>query len=399
MEAPVVGAVPSGGGDAGGGGAQQPQLVPESRSGRARPGDFASRVESLNSDEGIGGFGGFGSNSEQRLARRSAEEDPSVTEKALQADASDSLENYEEDPLAQPEEGAVEGEYSDPVDVAKAEFMSKLEGFLAQGRLPTDMLGELLIEKQLPGGQKIDITLSELDRGYMRQGDYTRRLQSAQQLEARANHILQLEAARNQSWRNEDVMFRDIVNMGLLDALDRLVVRYATEQVKFRALPPEERHRIQLQRQADQQRLQYEQRIAQLEQKLQAPQVDTQVQEATRHFQAQLSQMLPSAFKKYGLRVYPESKKNFLDNIQALYEGGPCTRELVDAAAQATREQLEQHALLAAEAARQRPRQQPGGLRPRPLSGGVGPGVQNAQGNGKRRRPSDFNHRFNSNGI
>lgn len=391
MEAAVVGTVPMGG-DAGGG--QPINTTPEPTAGRSRSGDFAARMEALRNQE-MEGFGG----SPNQIQKRSAELDPSVTDKALGPDASDTLENYEDDDQRGEPEQAVEGEYTDPAEVARLEYMTKLESFLSQGRAPMDMLGDLLVTKKLPNGREIDITLSELDRGYIRQGDYTRKLHEAQALANKANNILALEANRNRSWQSEDVMFRDLVNMGLLDTLDRLLMRYAREKVEFRKLPEHERMRIQLERQAEQQRLRYEQRIAQLEQKMtQAPQAEQQ-DEMTRHFQNQLTQMLPAAFKQHGIKVYPESKKAFLENIEALYEGGPCTRELVDAACAATRDQLDDYAMRAAQAAGQRPRALQPGLRPRPLSGGVGPGVQNAQGNGKRRRPSEFNSRFNSNGI
>lgn len=392
MEAVVVGAIPGGGGDAGGG-AQPANTQPQQRSGGARPGDFAGRMEALNNRDAEG-FGG------SPMQRRSAELDPSVTDKAVQPDASDDLGNYEGEELEGGEnQDAVEGEYTDPADVARVEFMSKLETFLSQGRAPMDMLGELLVTKKLPNGREIDVTLAELDRGYMRQGDYSRKLQEAQSLTNRANNMLQLEQNRNQSWQNEDVMLRDLLNLVGPDPIRRMVLRYAKQDVDFRALPPEERHRIMLQRQADQQRAQYEQRIAQLEQRLNKPQESDQQAEVTRHFQAQLQQMLPAAFKQFGLRIYPESKKAFLDNIQALYDGGPCTRELVDAACAATRDQLDDYAVRAAAAAGQRPRQLPGGLRPRPLSGGAGPGFQQSQGNGKRRRPSEFGSKFSSNGM
>lgn len=390
MEAVVVGAIPGGGGDAGGG-SQPANTQPQQRSGGARPGDFAARMEALRSQE-MEGFGG------SPIQKRSAELDPSVTDKAVQPDASDQLENYEE----QPNDGdpaAVEGEYTDPADVARVEFMSKLETFLSQGRAPMDMLGDLLITKKLPNGREFDVTLSELDRGYMRQGDYTRKLQEAQHLANRANHMLGLEQNRNQSWQNEDVMLRDLLNLVGADAVRRMVMRYAKQDVEFRALPEPERQRIMLQRQADQQRAQYEQRIAQLEQKINQPQQADQQAEATRHFESQLNQLLPAAFKQFGLRVYPESKSAFMRNIEALYQGGPCTRELVNDACQATKDQLEHYALLAAEAAGQRPRTLQAGLRPRPLSGGTGPGVQQSQGNGKRRRPSEFNSRFSSSGM
>jgi hypothetical protein len=340
------------------------------------------------------GFGG------SPIQRRSAEIDPSVTDKAVQADASDALENYEGDELAvEPEQDAVEAEYTDPNDVARQEFMRKVEDFFSQGRAPMDMIGDLLVTKKLPNGREIDVTLAELDRGYMRQGDYTRRLMEAQQLAKQANNMLALEQNRNRSWQNEDVMLVDLLNLVGPDAVRRMVMRYARQDVDFRALPEPEKQRIMLQRQADQQRAQYEQRIAQLERRISQPDTTDQQAESTRHFQNQLNQMLPPAFKKHGIRIYPRSKQLFVQNMEALYDGaGPCTPKLVDDAAQATREQLEHEVSLAQEAAGQRRALQPG-LRPRPMSGGTGPGVQQSQGNGKRRRPSEFNSRFSSTGM
>ena len=391
MEAVVVGAIPGGGG---GGDSGAVNTQPTQRSGGARPGEFMDRVQQMNNDE-IGGFGGAPS----QLAKRNRELDPSVPQEDRAVQPGEELGEEQPDDLAQPEEGSVEGEYTDPADVARVEFMSKLEQFLSQGRAPMDMLGDLLVTKKLPNGREVDVTLAELDRGYMRQGDYTRKLQESQQLATRAQNIIQLEQNRNQAWQNEDTMMRDILNMGLGQALDRLVLRYARQQVEFRALPEGERQRILLQRQADQQRAAYEQRIAQLEQRVNQPQAQDQQAEATRHFQNQLAQMLPSSFKQFGIRLYPESKQAFLRNIEALYEGGPCTRELVDAACAATKDQLDDYALRAAQAAGQRPRAGAPGLRPRPMSGGVGPGVQQSQGNGQRKRPSQFGAKFNANGF
>lgn len=389
MEAPVIGTIP-GGVDTGSAPAPSTQTQT-----RARPGDFAARMEQARNEE-IGGFGGAPS----QIQRRDPDVDPSVTNKAVQPDEGDSIEPYDEDQGA--EAASVEAEYTDPTEVARQDFMTRLEQYLSQGRAPMDMLGDLLITKKLPNGREVDVTLSELDRGYMRQNDYTRRLHDAQQLASQANHIIALEQNRNRAWQNEDVLFRDLMNMGLMDTLDRLLMRYAEEKVRFHRLPEAERQRILLQRQAEQQRLQYEQRIAQLEARVnQVPEQDKQA-EATRHFQNQLNQMLPPAFKKWGLRIYPESTKVFVRNMQVLYEQaggtGPCTPQLVDEACSATKLEMEDQAVLAAQAAGQR-RQLPTGLRPRPMSGGVGPGVQNAQGNGKRRRPSEFNQKFSSTGF
>lgn len=388
MEAAIVGSVPVGGeapAPAAPAPIQRTPGTPENRQGRARPGDFGARMERANEAEGFGGPDGN---------RQLRTEDPSVTPKQRAgSDINDDLSNLEDDSLAtvEPEQDAIEPEYTDPADVAKQEFMTKLASVLEQGRLPMDMLGELLVEKTLPNGRKVDLTLSELDRGYMRQGDYTRKLKDTQQLANRAQGILDLERNRNQSWQNDEIMLRDILNMGLADALDRMVTRYATQVVQFRAKPVHEQQEIILRRQAADQQRRYEQRIAQLEQRVNQPAQDPDQDELTRHFQSQLAQMLPAAFKAHGLGVYPNAKAKFLENIAALYEGGPCTRELVDAACVSTLDELEDMARLAAGAAK--PVRRAPGLPARPRTGQSGPGVQ-LNGGGKRSRPSDFMNKF-----
>lgn len=388
MEAAVVGSVPVGGeapAPAAPAPIQRTIGTPETRQGRARPGDFSARMERASEAEGFGGAEG-----ERRQLRT---EDPSVTPKQRAgSDINDDLSNLEDDSLAtvEPEQEAIDPEYTDPADVAKQEFMGKLAEALEQGRLPMDMLGELLIEKTLPNGRKVDLTLSEIDRGYMRQGDYTRKLKEVQQLAGRAQNVLDVERGRNQSWQNDEIMLRDILNMGLADSLDRMVTRYARQVVEFRAKPLHEQQDIMRSRQiADMQR-RYEQQIAQLQRANQPQQPDQD--EITRHFQAQLAQLLPPAFKAFRLGVYPNAKDKFLENIAALYEGGPCTRELVDRACQSTLDELEDMARLAAGAAR--PARRAPGLPARPLSGQTGRGVQQNGGGARRARPSDFANKF-----
>lgn len=400
MDVVSVGSIPmggSGGGDSGGlpggstGGTQQP---PPSG---ARSSDFASRMERLNQAEGFGG----GSDNVAPTQRRRApvEEDPSRTDKAMLPgegidEGGDDLAELE------PEQEAVESEYEDPQTVAKQEFLNKLAEQLELGKLPLDMLGEQLVPVPLENGREIEVPLNELRRGFLRQSDYTRKLHAITTIKSRAEHVLHLERSRNAQWQNEDVMIRDIMAMGLAEAFDRAVVRYATQQVQFRNLPQHEQQRILQNRQLENERAEHARQIAEYKAQLQKPDVQQQEAEVTAHFRAQLAQMLPAAFKEFGIRNYPTAHQKFLANLETLYQGGPCTVELVRAACSATKEELDDLAWRAQESLRLAPpKAGPRALAPGRLSGGAGRGVQQTSGNGQRRRPSDWTKKFNTTGM
>jgi hypothetical protein len=403
MEAVSVGSVPAGGlGDAGGGDSggsiqnvpQSPGKV-ESRQGRSRPGDFAARMEALNNEpESFGG-----APSQQRRATR--EEDPSVTERELALADPNEFDDTDLATVDPNEEDVQEAEYTDPLEVAKNEYMAKLVEHLERGRAPMDLLSDLVIEKKLPNGRTIEVTLGELDRSYLRQNDYTRKLTEARRISEQGQHILNVHAARNRSWQSEDQMFNDIVSMGLGEALDRLVYKRAEALVRFRELPAHEKTRIREAQIRQQERSAYENRIRQLEQSVNRPSAEEQEAEVTRHFQNQLAQLLPAAFKRNGLlkATYPTAKRTFLTNLKELYTGGPVTAELVDEACKATRAELDDMAWDARQALALAPRGNRQGLPPRALSGNAGPSVQGGNGRNKRGRPSDFASRFNSSGM
>lgn len=393
----MVGPAVIGGGDSGGG-AQQP-----SGGSGARSSDFASRMERMNALEANNpqGFGGAPQAPSQR-PRPTRDEDPSVSgREALDGSQAEPIEEeFADDELATVEEEPVEGEYTDPNEVAKQEFLTKLAEHLERGQLPLDQLGEMVIEKTLPNGRKVEISLNEMDRGYMRQNDYTRKLQETGQIKARADNIVRLEQARNQQWQNEEIMIRDLYTMGLGEAFDRAVMRHAKATVEFRRLPAHEQQRIQGEQREQARQRAYEQKIAQLEQKLQRPNVEMQQAEVTQHFQRQLNQLLPKAFKEFGLTAYPTANAKFIENLQVLYEHqgntGECSADLVRRACEATKLELDDMAWRAGQVPRQRPQT---GLPPRRLSGQAGPAVVSANGNGHRKRPSEFGKKFATSGM
>lgn len=387
MDAPMVGpaALGSGGDAAPSGGLQQP-------SSGARPGDFQARMERLNQQE-VGGFGGAPS----QRPKPTREEDPSVMDKTPDGSQFESNDEYEVDDLAQvdPEPEAIEGEYEDATTQARAEFLQKLGDILEQGRLPLDMLGDQIVEKTLPNGRKIEVTLSELDRGFMRQNDYTRKLSEAQAIKGQGEHIINLERQRRQEWQNEDLLMQGLQEMGLWQAFERAVYKHAERTVQFRALPPHEQQRIQLERQLHAERQQRAQEIAQLRAAQNQPNLQAQQAEVTAHFNRQLNQLLPPVFKELKLPHYRRAHDKFIENLKIIYDGGELTADLVRQAGMATKEELDDEAFRAREA--MPPRSQ-GALPARRVSGNAAQTMQQ-QSNGKRRRPSDFAKKFATSGM
>jgi hypothetical protein len=76
-----------------------------------------------------------------------------------------------------------------------------------------------------------------------------------------------------------------------------------------------------------------------LEQQMRETQAQQPNQDAV-HLRHQLEQMVPRAFAKHKVGDYPLARDLFGQNLQNLHEGGELTAAVVDAAAQATAEQL-----------------------------------------------------------
>lgn len=365
LEAPVTGAdaitaaeLPS-----------QNNAPPPERPGRSRPSDFSPN---------------YGTEEPQ--------DDPSRMEKRVGGEDADP-DAFDEDPSENVENEPSE---SDPEVAQQQQFLAKLAQQLKEGALSLADFQGLEVIVQTPHGD-VRTSVADLVNGNLRQADYTRKLMAAEQIRDQGHRILQLEGRRRQEWQNERALIDGLHRMGLGDSFQRAVDHHVNETVKFRSLQPHEQQRIRLEQQLQQQRAMFEEERQRLLQQ-QNPQNDQQA--VTNHFKAQLAQLMPQAWKQHNLPQYPYARQLFLQNLQALYDGGQVTPHLVNEAAAATsqmleetrgdiRKQAEEQRKVAA-AAR--------GLPPRRLPGGGGQAYTGA--NGKRRaQPSSFGHKFNSSGY
>lgn len=351
----------------------QPNTSETPRTGRARPSDFTPDYA--------------GGDLEQ------SQQDPSRIEKRPAGEQADP-DAFNED---LPEE-TVDPE-AEPVseDAEQQQFLSKLAEQLKEGAISLADFEGLEVIVPTPHGD-VRTSLTDLVQGNLRQADYTRKLMAAEKVRDEGHRILQLEGRRRQEWQNERALVRDLTRMGLGDSFQRAVDFHVAETVKFRSLPPHEQQRIRLEQQLAAQKEMFEQERQQLlaQQRGNEPTQD----QVTGHFRNQLAQLMPQAWKQHQLPQYPYARQLFLQNLQTLYDGGQVTAALVNDAARATAEMLEEtrQDLRTKHAEAQKVQARAAPLPPRRLPGGGGQGY--AQTNGQRRaRPSSFGSRFNGSGY
>lgn len=281
---------------------------------------------------------------------------------------------------AEPELGQVEaaGDEGDEFEALR-KLKTELDG---------DALPETLSSKTYPvkiDGRTYDVSVAELAQGYQRAADYSRKMREVSQIRDRAN---QIEAGSKNlladlSGTGESLL-KAAQHMGFYKQLVEAARIIGKQRLALQQLPPEaQQYALQL----EEERLtreSYERRVQQYEERLKAMQ-QAQPTEDTQRIRHQLDQLVPRAFAKHKLGDYPLARDLFKSNLENLYEG-ELTSEVVDAAAQATAEQLQD---IASRLPAQKPANGNGALPPRRAAPAAAkPLAQNGRKQGGS--PADF---------
>lgn len=326
----------------------------------------------------------------------------------------------QQEPETKPEDQLYD-ENGDPVDMqayeaARAEVMRNVQAKLDEGEFPFEELKSLPVEVTV-NGETRKVSLQEMRDGYMRTANYHRQLQQAHQLRDQAQHVLNLERARNVEWRDPQQLRAGLRMLGLEDAFMSAAMTWAKEQVAYNRLPPRERQLYDAMK-AERQRAEIAD--AQLKQQQMMQRQQQGPDPMTMHVAKQIEQLMPRALRSVGVGTYPFAQQKFVENLALICQDGQVTPERAMEAAQSTKEFLEDLAKmqnggggaprLPAPQQRQMAEQMPpvnpsyplgprrlaGASRPQMILGpfGTSAQVQNGNGQQKRRSPSGFMQRF-----
>jgi len=320
-----------------------------------------------------------------------------------------------------PTEPQVDPETGEPVDAdeeaayqrQRAESFERIQSALDRGQLPLDELRHFPVEVSV-GGEKRQVSLEEAIGGYQRRADYTRKLEESHALSRQAQHILQLERARNNEWRDHRQLRHGLKLLGLEESFVQAAHAYAEERVAYMRLPQSERALMdRLQAEQDERARMQD---AMRQQQMQAQQ-NAGPDPVTQHVAKQIEQLMPAALRRHSIGQYPLAHKLFLQQLQAFCPDGNVDAQRCDEAALATKEMLQDMARYSGAAGGQpagqqqvyqAPPQNPGGyplgarrlasgpykqLQPMQLGQFGGGGGQQPRG-GQGRRPSDFLRRM-----
>jgi len=247
----------------------------------------------------------------------------------------------------------------EPGEADELEQLRLLKAELDEG----DSLPESLRNKTHPvkiNGLTYDVPISELAEGYQRNADYSRKLREVTQMREQAQAVRSGAERLLQDLNNPQTLLAAARQLNFYPALVEAAREIGKQRLKLMELPPEAQQYALRLEEAQLAREVAERRAAQHEEQLRRAQ-QSQPSEDQVRIRHQLDQMVPRAFTKHKLGDYPLARDLFTSNLQTLYEGGELTAKTVDAAAQATAEQL-------ADIAQRLPQGRPANTNGQPLS-------------------------------
>lgn len=234
--------------------------------------------------------------------------------------------------------GPIEEPADGPDEVAELEQLRQLKA-----ELDGDALPATLATKTFPvkiDGRTYDVPVAELAQGYQRNADYSRKMAEVKQIAKRAEQVEAGATRLLEDLNNGERLLRASKEMGFYKALVEAARTIGRQRLALQELSPEARqYALQLEEERDAREL-ATRRAQQLEQQMREAQAQQPNQEA-QHLRHQLEQMVPRAFAKHKIGDYPLARDLFGSNLQNLHEGGELTAATIDAAAQATAEQLQ----------------------------------------------------------
>lgn len=241
-------------------------------------------------------------------------------------------------------EGDDEGENTETETIAARAPLKALREALKSGRVTPQLMesiGELQVEIDLPGG-KTAVPIKDLPAGYMRTARLHRELEKTRNDQQRAQHIVEIERARTNSWRQDDgELERGLEIMGCTQAAERMFWRWAQRKYAYMTASPEQRQQIDYMqaqaRERAQERAKYmemERELLQLKQQQQTTQQDPVTQHAHKFIEQSMDKVLTDAFKsaKAG-KVSDLVREQWLDEVAAMGRHGvPLDKAVVEAA-------------------------------------------------------------------
>src|ERR1700712_4273289 len=181
-------------------------------------------------------------------AKLSAKEAPDTTENDDVSEVENAdIEEVDEEPEAKDDDDESEDEADDededsddptaqPAEVAlKAPFKALREAIKSKRVTPELMaaLGDLDMEFDTVNGPA-RFKLSEMGGPIMREARFTREMQKAKEVQGRADHIIKIEQARTNAWRqNPGELEHGLQIMGCTPALEHVFMKWAKEKYEF----------------------------------------------------------------------------------------------------------------------------------------------------------------------
>lgn len=238
----------------------------------------------------------------------------------------------------EPPEAEVEADVPDEMETLRA-LKAELDGGTA--------LPESLKDRTVPvkiNGHMYDVPVAELAQGYQRNSDYSKKLAEVQRFREETQQMRGGLDNFIQDLRNPQTFVSALKELDLYEPFIAAAREEGKRRLKMQDLSPEARqYAMQLERERDL-RSQEARRRENAERRMQELQKQQPDQDSIR-LKHQLDQLVPRALSKHKVADYPLARDLFSQNLNNLYEGGDVTAQLVDAAAQATAEQLADIAL------------------------------------------------------
>lgn len=205
---------------------------------------------------------------------------------------------------------------------------------IKNGEIPAELHEHIQVPVKVNGEERL-VPLREAAQGYQRAVDYSRsKWQLQQDRQAHRSEVTELKTMID-GWKKSGGMRAGFKKLGLLEAFHQEAAAYGLEKYKedqLRATNPQayEAHQQLMKEREERERLQHE-----LSRK---PKQDNQRE--VDGFWHSVSEMYPAAFKKHAIKDSRFAQQRFGAIFEAIYDEKVDLAEQVDAAAQATAEEL-----------------------------------------------------------
>jgi hypothetical protein len=236
-----------------------------------------------------------------------------------------------------------EGENTETEQIAARAPLKAMREALRVGKMTPQLMesiGALEVEIDLPGG-KTSVPIKDLPAGYMRTARLHRELEKTRNDQQRAQHIVEIEKARTNSWRQDDgELERGLEIMGCRQAAEKMFWRWAQQKHAYMTATPEQRAQIDYMQQQTRERALERAKFMEMERELQmlkqqgTPQQDATTQHAHKFIEQSMDKVLGAAFKqaKAG-KVSDLVREMWLEEVASMGRHGvPLDKAVQDAA-------------------------------------------------------------------